>query len=88
MGCMHKVFRGEIDRELFEQAERSRQGFGGVKMTGMPLPQCRASVERAYDGYSEAFECVNPEFFNKPSLDDVRRSGILTCETSSSSAEL
>ncbi len=71
MGCMHKVFRGEIDLELFQAAERSRQGFGGVKMTGMPLPQCRASVERAYDGYSEAFECVNPQFFKKPSLDDV-----------------
>ena len=38
MGCMNKVFRGEIDRELFDQAERTRHGFGGVKMTGMPLP--------------------------------------------------
>ena len=51
MGCMNKVFRGEIDVELFEQAERTRHGFGGVKMTGLPLPQCRATVERAYDGY-------------------------------------
>ncbi len=42
MGCMNKVFRGEIDVELFEQAERTRHGFGGVKMTGLPLPQCRA----------------------------------------------
>jgi hypothetical protein len=67
MGCMNKVFRGEIDQELFEQAERTRHGFGGVKMTGLPLPQCRASVERAYDGYTEAFECVNPGFFTKPS---------------------
>ncbi len=41
MGCMNKVFRGEIDVELFEQAERTRHGFGGVKMTGLPLPQCR-----------------------------------------------
>ena len=71
MGCMNKVFRGEIDRELFEQAERTRHGFGGVKMTGLPLPQCRASVERAYDGYTEAFDCVNPGFFTKPVLDDV-----------------
>ena len=38
MGCMNKVFRGEIDREMFDQAERTRHGFGGVKMTGMPLP--------------------------------------------------
>ena len=27
MGCMHKVFRGEIDVELFEQAERTRHGL-------------------------------------------------------------
>ena len=71
MGCMNKVFRGEIDVEMFEQAERTRQGFGGVKMAGVPLSQCRASVERAYDGYSEAFDCVNPGFFRKPTLDDA-----------------
>ena len=63
MGCLNKVFKGEIDVELFEQAERTRHGFGGVKMTGNPLPQCRATVERAYLGDGEAFECVNPAFF-------------------------
>jgi hypothetical protein len=71
MGCLNKVFRGEIDRELFDQAERTRHGFGGVKMTGMPLPQCRSSVDRAYDGYTEAFECVNPGFFTKPTAADA-----------------
>ena len=34
MGCMNKVFRVEIDVEVFEEAERTRHGFGGVKMTG------------------------------------------------------
>jgi hypothetical protein len=66
MGCMHKVFRGEIDVEIFRQAERTRHGFGGVKMTGLPLPQCATSVERAYDGHGEPFDCVNPGFFAKP----------------------
>ena len=70
MGCMNKVFRGEIDVEMFEAAERTRHGFGGVKMTGVPLSQCRASVERAYDGYTEAFDCVNPGFFRKPTPDE------------------
>jgi hypothetical protein len=37
----------------------------------MPLPQCRASVERAYDGYGDAFDCVNPRFFMKPEIDDA-----------------
>jgi hypothetical protein len=40
-------------------------------MSGLPLPQCRASVERAYDGYTEAFECVNPGFFTKPNAESV-----------------
>jgi hypothetical protein len=66
MGCLHKVFKGEIDVELFEQAERTRHGFGGVKLAGDPLPQCKVTVERAYDGVGEPFECVNPEFFAPP----------------------
>ena len=71
MGCMNKVFRVEIDMAVFNEAERTRHGFGGVKMTGLPLPQCRSSVERAYDGYTEAFDCVNPGFFTKPVVDDL-----------------
>lgn len=69
MGCMNKVFRGEIDVALFEEAQRTRHGYGGVKMTGRPLPQCRYTVEKAYDGNGSAFECVNPEFFEAPEED-------------------
>lgn len=67
MGCVNKVFRVEIDMAVFGEAERTRLGYGGVKMTGLPLPQCRTSVERAYAGYGAAFECVNPRFFEDPS---------------------
>ena len=63
MGCLNKAFKVEIDVALFEEAERTRHGFGGVKMTGPALPQCRSVVERAYLGAGEAFECVNPAFF-------------------------
>jgi hypothetical protein len=63
MGCMNKVFRVEIDVEMFEQAERTRQGFGGVRMTGPVQGPCRWSVERAYQGDGDAFACVNPGFF-------------------------
>ena len=66
MGCMNKVFRAEIDVEVFDAAQRTRHGYGGVKMTGAPLSQCRSSVERAYDGHGDPFECVNPGFFSKP----------------------
>ena len=64
IGCLNKVFKVEIDAALFEEAERSRHGFGGVKMVGTPLPQCRSSVERAYLGHGEAFNCVNRAFFD------------------------
>lgn len=66
MGCLNKVFRVEIDVELFGQAQRTRLGFGAVKLTGTPLPQCRTSVERAYDGHGDAFDCINPAFYDTP----------------------
>jgi hypothetical protein len=69
MGCLNKVFKVEIDVELFREAERTRHGFGGVKLTGAPIPQCRTSVERAYHGGGDAFCCVNPDFFDEPADD-------------------
>jgi hypothetical protein len=63
MGCMRKVFGAEIDVELFAAAERDG-GFGGIKMTGEPLPQCQFRVEPCYEGAGPAFECVNPRFFD------------------------
>jgi len=71
MGCMNKVFRAEIDVYAFEQAQKTRDGYGGVKMTGRPVPQCKTAVEKAYAGFGEPFECVNPGFFDPPvALDD------------------
>src|SRR5215210_637718 len=63
MGCMRKVFRAEIDLAMFEAAERDG-GFGGIKMTGEPLPQCQFRVEPAYEGAGPDFECVNRTFFD------------------------
>jgi hypothetical protein len=63
MGCMRKVFRAEIDVAMFEAAERNG-GYGGIKMTGEPLPQCEFRVEPAYEGGGPAHECVNPGFFD------------------------
>jgi hypothetical protein len=63
MGCMRKVFKGEIDIEAFEAAER-HGGYGGLKMTCDPLPQCEFRIEPAYEGEGPDFECVNPRFFD------------------------
>jgi hypothetical protein len=73
MGCMRKVFGAEIDMAMFESAER-HGGYGGIKMTGDPLPQCQFRVEPAYEHVGPAHECVNPGFFDagdgrEPSFD-------------------
>jgi hypothetical protein len=75
MGCLNKVFKVEIDVELFREAERTRHGYGGVKLTGAPIPRCRTTVERAYHGGGDAFACVNPRFFDEPLDDDASAAG-------------
>jgi hypothetical protein len=67
MGCLQQVFATEIDVELFEQAERTRAGFGTVRLAAAPLQRCRFTVEQAYDGNGqEAYRCVNKRFFDWP----------------------
>ena len=63
MGCLRKVFRAEIDLDMFDLAE-AEGAYGGIKMSGEPLPQCQFKVEPAYEGAGSAFACVNPRFFD------------------------
>jgi hypothetical protein len=74
MGCLHKVFKAEIDVEVYQQAQRTRRGFGGVKVANAPRPQCRVSVEQAYNGFGKAFECVNRQFFDLEQLQSSQAS--------------
>jgi hypothetical protein len=64
MGCLQKVFTVEIDVDMFDRAERTRQGFGGVKAMREPLPMCPFEVERSYEGDGPAFSCTNQRFFD------------------------
>lgn len=59
-GCMRGVFSATVEVEALLRPG----GFGGVKMTGEPLPHCPFSVERAYEGEGEGYECVNRRFFD------------------------
>ena len=63
LGCMNRVFGCEIEVDAFTSAERGG-GYGGVKMTGSPMPHCQFTVEPAYEGDGPAFECINPRFFD------------------------
>ena len=67
LGCLQKVFASEIDVELFEEAERTRAGFGAVKLTGMPLRRCAFEIEQAYDATASGrATCSNRRFFDAP----------------------
>jgi hypothetical protein len=67
IGCLQGVFTSEIDVELFAEAERTRAGFGTVRLAREPLARCAFSVEQAYesDGGGD-FRCVNRRFFDWP----------------------
>jgi len=60
VGCMQEVYGAEV--ELGAVLEQG--GFGGVKMTGEPLPHCPFTVEQAYEGDGESYGCVNRRFFD------------------------
>src|SRR3954465_2394735 len=66
MGCLHKVFATEIDVELFRSAERTRAGYGAVKLAGAPTRRCEFQVERAFDLREPPGGCVNRRFFDWP----------------------
>lgn len=66
MGCTHKVFECEIDVELFASAERTRTGFGTVKVTGEPRAACDFAIEQAWEERGERHRCVNRRFWDWP----------------------
>ena len=61
IGCLEKVFPVEIDLEMFRRAERSKSGFGGIKVAREPLSVCRCEVQRTFEHRSDR-PCVNPDF--------------------------
>ncbi len=60
VGCVQKVYAAEVELDAVLEIG----GFGGVKMTGDPLPHCPFAVERAYEGSGPSYDCVNPRFFD------------------------
>ena len=66
MGCVHKVFATEIDVDLFRAAERTRAGYGAVKLAAAPLRRCEFDIERAFDFRDSEHGCVNRRFFDWP----------------------
>ncbi len=66
IGCMQKVYEVEIDLDLLQEAQATREGFGAVRAGRKPLPMCLAEVESCYEHRADELGCVNPEFFELP----------------------
>ena len=49
VGCMQRVYGVEIDLDLLRAAEARREGFGGIRATGAPLPMCKVEVSPCYE---------------------------------------
>ena len=56
VGCMQEVFGAQVDLAAVQE----KGGFGGVKMTGTPLPHCPFTVEQAYNGEGELLRLRQP----------------------------
>jgi hypothetical protein len=73
LGCLHKVFKAEVDAGLLEAVRRSGQTFGGLRVARAPLGHCPTSIEPAFGGEGEGYRCVNPRFWDCEADDlDVR----------------
>lgn len=65
-GCLHKVFRAEID--LAPHLARPRtDAYGAWKVWGEPLTECRVEVMEAYSFRYSFRACANPTFRQDPS---------------------
>lgn len=61
MGCLEQVFRVEIDVEAFRAMQRTRAGFGALRVWRDPLGMCRCAVEPTFE-HRRHGPCVNPDF--------------------------
>ena len=76
MGCLHKVFATEIDVAMFEEAERTRAGFGAVKLAGAPLRRCDFRVEQAFDWRELTDDVREPPLLRLAGQRRRRRAGV------------
>ena len=61
MGCLDKVFWAEIDVERFRALQRTRAGFGALRVWRDPRAICQCAIERTFE-HRQHGPCVNPAF--------------------------
>lgn len=70
MGCIDRVFRVEVDVEAFTELQRTRAGFGGLRVWREPNAYCQCAVEPAFE-HRHPGACVNPGFRESAPLSTV-----------------
>jgi len=69
-GCLHKVFLPDLDLAAFAREHagvvRGQDPYGHLRVARPPLPQCRVTVEQAYEALYSPSACCNPTFFHHP----------------------
>jgi len=61
MGCLEGVFSVEIDIDAFTALQRTRAGFGALRVRREPLAICRCVIERTFEHRPHG-DCANPGF--------------------------
>jgi hypothetical protein len=58
--------RGRLARKgQRRRTVKASDPYGAVRITRPPRPQCKVSIEQAYDGMSANTNCCNPVFFHQ-----------------------
>jgi len=69
-GCLHKVFVPELDLAAFLEDKapggRGKDPYGPIRVSRLPRPECRVTIEQAYESRAAAESCCNPTFFHEP----------------------
>lgn len=60
-GCMQRIFEVEVDLDRFQRAERTRMGFGGLRVAREPLAMCRVAIDPSHPDRAER-PCACPDF--------------------------
>ena len=61
LGCVDKVFTGEIDAARLAQVEAEHPGFGALIAERTPNDFCPAAIDRTFPDRADG-PCVNPAF--------------------------
>jgi hypothetical protein len=61
IGCIDRVFTGEVDLARLVEQEAAHPGFGALRADGTPREQCKAAIDPTFPQRDEG-GCTRPAF--------------------------